>query len=119
MSGSCQLKTCWKSAPDFRIVGKILKLQYRRAVMVDQTNLGSGAAATLAKTNTRRIGRPDFKDPQPISRNQKLNKPRNRQLEASLFFYQRSPNYCDHNQNLDIPGTEFIIFSFVQIIQMV
>lgn len=43
ISGNCELKTCWRSAPDFRQVGKILKENFRAAVLVDQSNLGNRA----------------------------------------------------------------------------
>jgi len=49
MSGSCQLKTCWKSAPDFHIVGKVLKHQFRKAILVDQSNLGNGEPVVVLK----------------------------------------------------------------------
>lgn len=40
MSGSCELKTCWRSAPDYRVIGKALKERFRSAILVDQTNFG-------------------------------------------------------------------------------
>jgi len=49
MSGSCQLKTCWKSAPDFHVVGKVLKHQFRKAILVDQSNLGNGEPVVVLK----------------------------------------------------------------------
>ncbi|KOB75915.1 Protein Wnt, partial [Operophtera brumata] len=30
MSGSCQLRTCWRATPDFRIVATTIKRQYRK-----------------------------------------------------------------------------------------
>lgn len=41
MSGSCEMKTCWRIAPDYRLVGKLLKERYRSAVLVDQNNVGN------------------------------------------------------------------------------
>lgn len=40
MSGSCELKTCWRAVPDLRVVGNILKNKFKSATLVDQTNLG-------------------------------------------------------------------------------
>ena len=31
MSGSCEIKTCWKVSPDFRVVGDILKKKFEKA----------------------------------------------------------------------------------------
>lgn len=102
MSGSCQLKTCWKSAPDFRVVGKILKQQFRKAVLVDQSNIGSGSPLIISKNS---IGR------KPKHKNRSPRKALNRKtsfninkLENSLFYYQRSPNFCDRDPSSDIPG---------------
>jgi hypothetical protein len=36
MSGSCEVKTCWKVSPEFRIVGEILKKKYEKASKVSQ-----------------------------------------------------------------------------------
>lgn len=41
MSGSCEMKTCWRTTPDYRQVGKLLKERYRSAVLVDQNNVGN------------------------------------------------------------------------------
>ncbi|XP_029727210.1 protein Wnt-10a [Aedes albopictus] len=114
MSGSCQLKTCWKSAPDFRVVGKVLKQQYRRAVLVDQSNLGNGPPMIVYHKPKKRKHVNNVRPPRrtkdkgqhqqqqrqliPVSRT-------NRKMENALFYYQRSPNFCERDQVSDIPGT--------------
>lgn len=40
MSGSCELKTCWRAVPDLEMVGQALKEKFRAAVLVDQNNMG-------------------------------------------------------------------------------
>uniref|UniRef100_A0AAG5DWM4 Protein Wnt n=1 Tax=Anopheles atroparvus TaxID=41427 RepID=A0AAG5DWM4_ANOAO len=117
MSGSCQLKTCWKSAPDFRVVGRVLKQQYRRAILVDQSNLGNGPPMIVyrkpkkrkhARQNRRPPRRPREKqNAGPQAGNRPLGGPpaTNRKLENALFYYQRSPNFCERDQISDIPGT--------------
>lgn len=105
MSGSCQLKTCWKSAPDFRVVGKVLKQLFRKAVLVDQSNMGNGSPLIIAKTSNkhRSQSRNGGRLPRKIIRKHKkivdLQK-----MENSLFYYQRSPNFCDKDISSDIQG---------------
>ena len=41
MSGSCEMKTCWKATPDFRRIGTVLKQRFDGAVLVDQTQIGN------------------------------------------------------------------------------
>ncbi|XP_055918641.1 protein Wnt-10b [Eupeodes corollae] len=110
MSGSCQLKTCWKSAPDFHIVGRVLKHQFRRAILVDQSNLGNGEPIVVLKrsrnkksnmgNSNERSERPQRKPQQDKSTVRSLRK-----LENALFYYQRSPNFCERDLSADIQGT--------------
>lgn len=109
LSGSCQLKTCWKSSPDFRIVGKVLKQQFRRAVLVDQSNFGNGMLVfknggkrRKSKSANRRpsITRNDFDE-----NNAWTKKPKKNRMESSLFYFQKSPNFCEKDVLSDIPGT--------------
>ncbi|XP_065355348.1 protein Wnt-10b [Calliphora vicina] len=116
MSGSCQLKTCWKSAPDFHVVGKVLKHQFRRALLVDQSNLGNGEPIVVLKrsrnkksnngiTNTERTNE-RHERPSNTKVNTEKNAQRSaRKLETSLFYYQRSPNFCEKDPSADILGT--------------
>lgn len=105
MSGSCQLKTCWKSAPEFRVVGKVLKQLFRKAVLVDQSNMGNGSPLIIAKTFSKRRSqsRNGVRLPRKTIRKHKkvvdLQK-----MENSLFYYQRSPNFCDKDPSSDIQG---------------
>uniref|UniRef100_A0A1B0CLQ1 Protein Wnt n=1 Tax=Lutzomyia longipalpis TaxID=7200 RepID=A0A1B0CLQ1_LUTLO len=108
MSGSCQLKTCWRSAPDFGVVGRVLKQQFRRAVLVDQSNVGNGPPMVVVsqKNKRRRKNRP----PRKTQRGRMLNGEM-RKLDNSLFYYQRSPNFCEKDPNSDIPGKIRFFFS--------
>ena len=100
MSGSCELKTCWKAAPDFRIVGQALKERFRSAVLVDQSNLGNGLPFLLDGLRRRRP-RPRQR-PRPRRRT-RLRRPRD--LALDLLYYQRSPNFCERDPSVDFPGT--------------
>ncbi|XP_041374904.1 protein Wnt-10a-like isoform X2 [Gigantopelta aegis] len=78
MSGSCELKTCWKATPKFRLVGNILKRKFDGASKVHVSNNADG---TLFKRNGRR--------------------PR----QTDLLYYQKSPNFCEPSRRYDAPGT--------------
>ena len=104
MSGSCQLKTCWKSAPEFRVVGKALKQQFKRAILVDQSNFGNGPPMVVYKKPKRKKGKLKFNRTPRRSEDQQNYVRDNRKLENSLFYYQRSPNFCERDQQSDIPG---------------
>ncbi|XP_035778088.1 protein Wnt-10a-like isoform X2 [Anopheles albimanus] len=129
MSGSCQLKTCWKSAPDFRVVGRVLKQQYRRAILVDQSNLGNGPPMIVYRKPKKRKHVNNQRPPRRPREQQQRQQQNgasagrsppfaggigalalggstgNRKLENALFYYQRSPNFCERDQVSDIPGT--------------
>ncbi|XP_075151230.1 wnt oncogene analog 10 [Haematobia irritans] len=116
MSGSCQLKTCWKSAPDFHVVGKVLKHQFRRALLVDQSNLGNGEPIVVlkrsrnkksnnAKGNGERTNERHERPSNAKSSTEKNAQRSARKLETSLFYYQRSPNFCEKDPTADILGT--------------
>jgi wingless-type MMTV integration site family protein 10 len=107
LSGSCQLKTCWKSSPDFRTVGKILKQQFRRAVLVDQSNFGNGMIIMNNRGGKRRNSksvnyRAAFqRDEEKMS----MKKKKRSKMESSLMYFQKSPNFCEKDKASDIPGT--------------
>lgn len=124
MSGSCQLKTCWKSAPNFHIVGKLLKHQFRRAILVDQSNLGNGEPIVVKKRSrmktqnstpkTKRIDeRENVERPIHKIKIEKGEKRSIGSLETSLFYYQRSPNFCDRDLSADIQGKLFHYSFFI------
>ncbi|XP_065164211.1 protein Wnt-10a [Atheta coriaria] len=109
MSGSCQLKTCWRSTPDIRMVGKVLKERFRTAVLVDQNNTGDDKAETFKVIKTSRKKRVKMRNKKEwIVRNgnQHISKEKNkRSLSFDLLYYQKSPNFCDFDASLEVPGT--------------
>ncbi|KAK8396899.1 hypothetical protein O3P69_005112 [Scylla paramamosain] len=83
MSGSCEVRTCWKAAPDFRRVGDMLKEKYEEAK--------SAAAEVFGNTaNTARKYRPVRREISP---------------ESPLLFVERSPTYCNNDSRLEVAGT--------------
>ncbi|XP_013420012.1 protein Wnt-10a-like [Lingula anatina] len=81
MSGSCELKTCWKATPPFRNVGNELKQKYHMATKVDTTNSAKGRLVPAYKG----FKRGPFK--------------------TDLVYIEKSPTFCEPNPKLDSPGT--------------
>lgn len=103
LSGSCTLKTCWKAAPEFRIVSKVLKHMFRNAILVNQSNMGNGdpfSTNRLAKQRNKN----NIRSPRKIF-NKHATPFNQNALENSLFYYQRSPTFCDRDPISDIHGT--------------
>ncbi|XP_018328498.1 protein Wnt-10b [Agrilus planipennis] len=104
VSGSCELKTCWRQVPDIKQIGKILKDRYEKAILVNHSNLGNGK-----QKNQNRITTTKKKRKKPQAR-LKLwvtpdNKMKKKDLVQSLLFYQRSPTFCEKDLNADALGT--------------
>ncbi len=104
MSGSCQLKTCWKSAPDFRVVGNALKERFRKAILVDQSNVGNGSPLIVESQGFERSRR-SRSQKRRNRRKRKRMKNVDRDLSLDLLYYQKSPNFCEKDPSVDFPGT--------------
>ncbi|XP_006520955.1 protein Wnt-10b isoform X2 [Mus musculus] len=77
-SGSCQFKTCWRAAPEFRAIGAALRERLSRAIFIDTHNRNSGAF-------------------QP--------RLRPRRLSGELVYFEKSPDFCERDPTLGSPGT--------------
>lgn len=77
-SGSCQFKTCWRAAPEFRAVGTALRERLGRAIFIDTHNRNSGAF-------------------QP--------RLRPRRLSGELVYFEKSPDFCERDPSVGSPGT--------------
>lgn len=49
VSGSCAMKTCWKSLPPFRVIGDVLMKKYNRAKHVQVLQTKKGLSLILRK----------------------------------------------------------------------
>ncbi|XP_050685460.1 protein Wnt-10a [Leptidea sinapis] len=87
LSGSCQLRTCWRATPDFRIVASTIKRQYRKALMVAQEELNNGVSVLRGRPRGRRKDRPR---PAP---------------KTSLLFFEKSPSFCEADARIESSGT--------------
>ena len=77
--GKCVMRTCWKSVPKFEAVGVYLKQKYHEAARV------------FYDRRTRKLHRREQK--------------RLRLEDTDLVYVKPSPNYCDSNPEMEIPGT--------------
>lgn len=87
ISGSCELKTCWRTLPSFSVIGRHLKDKYETSVLINE------------RTATRRR-----------SNRKKLKSKVKRKVIASvskydLVYIQRSPNFCVSDKTKGILGT--------------
>ncbi|XP_025017633.1 protein Wnt-7b-like isoform X2 [Tetranychus urticae] len=84
ISGSCELKTCWRVLPNFSQVGSYLKEKYEKSIKIKR-NVKSKDKKGISK---RRRGR----------KADQVN-------EDDLVYIRKSPNYCEHAPHLGILGT--------------
>ncbi|KAK3866419.1 hypothetical protein Pcinc_028048 [Petrolisthes cinctipes] len=82
VSGSCELKTCWKAMPTFREIGEILKVKFDEATQVQVKEVS---------------GRPELEPNQ-----QYFRKP----TEVDLVYVTSSPEYCEYDINRGSLGTQ-------------
>ncbi|MCL4152171.1 UNVERIFIED_CONTAM: hypothetical protein GTU68_002971 [Idotea baltica] len=86
VSGSCELKTCWRSIASFSQIGDFLKRKYDSAVRRRKTK-GRDLSMSRRRRRSRWVKRfPATKD--------------------DLVHIHKSPNYCISNMKKGIPGTE-------------
>ncbi|XP_068196580.1 LOW QUALITY PROTEIN: protein Wnt-3a [Antennarius striatus] len=85
LSGSCEVKTCWWSQPDFRVIGDYMKDKYDSAseMVVEKHKESRGWVETLRPKYNY------FKLP----------------TERDLVYYESSPNFCDPNPETGSFGT--------------
>ncbi len=98
LSGSCELRTCWRSPPEFRRVGTFLKNKFRRAIMIDQSELGNRPLSRVNKLNKQKRAR-KRRDRETGGKSKRSN------ANIDLWYYERSPTYCESNRDKSILGT--------------
>ena len=123
VSGSCAVRTCWKSLPDFRKVGDQLKLKYESSVeisplpvMETQSNKRtSGMRRSVDQLklkltlpldlNSLKVGSDGGRIPFYLKRREK-RKSREPISDSELVFIEKSPNYCRQNSKKGVWGTK-------------
>lgn len=82
VSGSCEVKTCWKAMPSFRKVGNVLKEKFDGATEVEQRKVGSSTKVLVPKNS-------QFKP----------------HTDEDLVYLEPSPDFCDHDLRNGVLGT--------------
>ncbi|CAL4064453.1 unnamed protein product, partial [Meganyctiphanes norvegica] len=91
VSGSCELKTCWRSLPPFSSVGDFLKDKYNTAFEFKRKKRSRGSRH------------------RDLSRKRRKRRSRNKRFPASkdeLVHIHKSPNYCNQDKKRGILGTK-------------
>ncbi|KAK5648807.1 hypothetical protein RI129_003699 [Pyrocoelia pectoralis] len=97
VSGSCTMKTCWKTLPQFRQIGDTLMKKYYRARPVASSFATPGPRQTdNANKKRRKLHLVLKKGKMPIRKAPK---------RADLVFLQMSPNYCEKDLAAGSLGT--------------
>ncbi|KAJ9580587.1 hypothetical protein L9F63_024238, partial [Diploptera punctata] len=87
ISGSCEVKTCWRTLPSFNEIGDTLKRKYREAVQV----------TPKSRKHQRRNGKLKLKP--------KSKRWQGAVKKGELIHIHKSPNYCVNDPQKGIPGT--------------
>ncbi|RZC38388.1 Wnt-7b [Asbolus verrucosus] len=96
VSGSCTMKTCWKTLPGFRQVGDNLMKKYYRARPVTSSPSSPGPRGIDSYRRPRKIHLVLKKGKMAIKKMPK---------KSDLVFLQMSPNYCERDLAAGSLGT--------------
>ncbi|XP_023715845.1 protein Wnt-7b [Cryptotermes secundus] len=97
VSGSCTMKTCWKTLPAFRQIGDNLMRKYSRARAV--------MAVEIVSRPGRRSKNLQLVLRRTPSRGQQLLEKKRVPRRSDLVFLQESPNYCERDPATGSLGT--------------
>lgn len=96
VSGSCTMKTCWKTLPTFRQIGDLLMKKYYRARPVASSTAQHGPRGVDSRRRLRRQHLVLTKGKVPVKKIPKM---------SELVFLQMSPNYCERDLAAGSLGT--------------
>uniref|UniRef100_A0A182N8X3 Protein Wnt n=1 Tax=Anopheles dirus TaxID=7168 RepID=A0A182N8X3_9DIPT len=95
VSGSCAMKTCWKSLPSFHAIGNTMKNKYRKAKLVRAI---TSRDSPLHLVVIRKGNKLQNKDGKVLSDSQIPKR-------SELVYLEPSPNYCERNVSIGVLGT--------------
>lgn len=113
ISGSCELKTCWRTLPSFTIVGKFLKEKYETAVQVSEMlnvkkKVGRSNHVNMNHNNVNGHGLTTSSSSSASSsrRRSRFKKYTLTNVHREdLVYIKKSPNYCIEDRKNGIYGT--------------
>ncbi|KAJ8910612.1 hypothetical protein NQ315_017490, partial [Exocentrus adspersus] len=96
VSGSCTMKTCWKTLPTFRQVGDILMKKYYRARPVAASTSTHGSRGVDSSKKQKKLHLVLTKGKIPVKKMPKI---------SELVYLEMSPNYCERDLTAGSLGT--------------
>src|SRR5688572_16534366 len=94
LSGSCELRTCWRSAPSFRKVGSELKNKFRRAIMIDRSNFGNRPMSRYEYNheNLKKLTKQEQQQQQQQQRRKRDRgfQSRNKKMKRNSKYYEKN-----------------------------
>jgi wingless-type MMTV integration site family protein 16 len=106
VSGSCGVKTCWRSVPPFREVGDQLKKKYENSVEISPRPAAVAAAASSIRLQHDSPYASLSSAAAAALRRREKRKRREPIADTELVFVDRSPNYCRPDPDRGVPGTK-------------
>ncbi|XP_046439719.1 protein Wnt-16-like [Daphnia pulex] len=98
VSGSCELKTCWRTMPTFAQVGDYLKQKYENAVQMKPTKFVRTMMQEKMSSKELKIQSSSSSSSSKTKRQAPLGK-------TDLIHIHKSPNYCVEDPKKGILGT--------------
>ncbi|TGZ64192.1 hypothetical protein CRM22_006501 [Opisthorchis felineus] len=108
VSGSCEMRTCWRTLPNFRELGNHLQERFHKAILVDYVNQQlvpvpnptDHSQALLPQQVSVRFKRSP-RSPSGVYTSEKLPT----LTENDLLYINPSPNFCHHDPGFGSIGT--------------
>lgn len=104
ISGSCQLKTCWKTLPQFREIGDTLMKKYTKAKKVVAQKTNTGINLAIKRSVWLRLVYKIISWTLDYRTRSRGDKESIRPKNSDLVYLEESPYYCRKNISLGSSG---------------
>ncbi|THD28898.1 Protein Wnt-4 [Fasciola hepatica] len=104
VSGSCEMRTCWRSLPKFRDLGEYLQERFHQAILVDYIDKRLVPVDTVDHQLTQRSLFSKKTRPSVTSSSLGNEKP-SAPTENDLIYISGSPTFCHHDPGFGSIGT--------------